>query len=331
MRFSNEMLYTPGPENVVPGVLRRAELLEELGFDSGVLGHHRFVSGNVSAVFTLLAAVAARTERLQMGPGILVLPAYHPLDVAEQLHTLDQISEGRAFLGVGAGYRDYELTPTGKDYSKRGEMMTESLEALHAVWSSEKASYHGEHYSFDDVSVAPRAVQRPHPQVIVGAKAPVATRRAGRLGDALFGGLVQTIDEYRPAMDAYREAAVAAGKQPKVWLQRSTCLVSSRDEAEELWLRPYLENRRGKLSMGVASAGLVDERLMSGGTLTLDDVAPGRALVGTAEDIIEEIKRIQELTDTETIVVGHHWCAGNEPLIEEQMRLFADEVLPAFR
>lgn len=330
MKFASELLQIPGPPDVTDAVIARATLLDELGFEIGMVGHHRFVSGNPSAVFTLLAAVAARTERIMLGTGVLVLPAYHPLDVAEQVATLDQVSRGRAFLGVGAGYRALEIAATGRDPQDRGSLMTEALEVLHAVWGNESASYHGKHFHFDDVSIEPRPVQ-PHPLIIVGTKGKVGARRAGRLADGILGGLVQTVDEYRPTIDLYTQTAQDNDRSARLWLQRSVCIADSRAELEDSWLPGFLENRRSKLALGPGLASsAVDFAILEGRTPSLEEAAEGCALIGTGDQVIKQIRELQEQVAIDALVVNHHWSTGDNARIEHQLRRFADEVLPAF-
>lgn len=330
MKFASELLQIPGPPDVTATVMKRATLLDELGFDIGMIGHHRFVSGNPSAVFTLLAAVAARTEQLMLGTGVLVLPAYHPLDIAEQVATLDQVSGGRAFLGVGAGYRAPEIAATGRDPQDRGSLMTEALEVLDAVWGAETASYHGKHFQFDDVTIEPRPVQD-RPLIIVGTKAKVGARRAGRLADGILGGLVQTVEEYRPTVDLYRETAEANDRAARLWLQRSVCIADSRAELEETWLPGFLENRRGKLALGPGLASsAVDFAILEGRTPSLEEAAEGCALIGTADEVIQQIRDLQDQVEIDALVVNHHWSTGDDATIERQLRRFAHDVLPAF-
>lgn len=331
MKFASELLQIPGPPDVTNTVMARATLLDQLGFDIGMIGHHRFVSGNPSAVFTLLAAVAARTERIMLGTGVLVLPAYHPLDIAEQVATLDQVSHGRAFLGVGAGYRAPEIAATGRDPKDRGSLMTEALEVINAAWSGESVSYHGKHFHFDDVTVEPRPVQT-NPLIIVGTKAKVGARRAGRLADGILGGLVQTVDEFRPTVDLYSQTAQSNDRAARLWLQRSVCIADSRAELEETWLPGFLENRRGKLALGPnLASSAVDFAILEGRTPSLEEAAKGCAIIGTVAQVIEQIRELEQQIDVDALVVNHHWSTGDNARIEHQLRRFAEEVMPAFR
>ena len=150
--------------------IRTAQLAEELGFDFAVFGHHRFSPGFVSAPFAVLSAIAAVTSRLRLGTNILILPLFSPLEIAEQVATLDRISNGRAFVGAGAGYRRHEFEATGLRYEDRGDRLTEAFEVLPRLWTEEGVSYAGAQFSFTDVTIYPRPVQRPHPPIWAGAQ-----------------------------------------------------------------------------------------------------------------------------------------------------------------
>ena len=108
---------------------RICRLAESLGYDFVVVGQHHFTPGYVSAPFTVLGAIAAATERLRLCTGILILPLHHPLTVAEQVAQLDEISGGRAVLGVGTGYRRYEFDALGVPYDERVARMESALTA----------------------------------------------------------------------------------------------------------------------------------------------------------------------------------------------------------
>ncbi len=95
----------------------------------------------------LLAWIAARTQRLRLGTGILVLPEHHPLQLAKRVATIDRLSGGRVFLGVGVGWMREELEALGIDPDTRGARTDEGIEALRATWEQDVASYAGEHFA----------------------------------------------------------------------------------------------------------------------------------------------------------------------------------------
>lgn len=160
----------------------------------------------------LLAWVAARTERLRLGTGILVLPEHHPLQLAKRVATIDRLSGGRVFLGVGVGWLREELEAMGIDPATRGARTDEGIEALRAVWADGEVSFHGRWTRFEGVRSHPKPVQRPVP-ILVGGHSAGAARRAGRLGDGFFPlGLEGDALEGRLAEVA--AAARAAGRDP---------------------------------------------------------------------------------------------------------------------
>ena len=160
----------------------------------------------------LLAWLAAQTERLRLGTGILVLPEHHPLQLAKRVATIDRLSGGRVFLGVGVGWMREELEARGIDPATRGARTDEGIEALRAVWSGEEVSFHGTWASFDAVRSHPKPVQRRVP-ILVGGHSAGAARRAGRLGDGFFP-LGLEGDALRHRLAQVAEAARAAGRDP---------------------------------------------------------------------------------------------------------------------
>jgi probable F420-dependent oxidoreductase len=131
-----------------------------------------------------MAAVAARTERLELMTGILVLPLRHPLLVAKSTATVDAISGGRLALGIGVGWLQEEFAALDLDYRRRGRMTNESIEVLRQLWTGEPTAHEGEAWSFPEVTVRPPAAHRI--PIYVGGKSDGALRRAGRLGDGFM-------------------------------------------------------------------------------------------------------------------------------------------------
>ncbi|HJR26625.1 MAG TPA: TIGR03619 family F420-dependent LLM class oxidoreductase, partial [Acidimicrobiales bacterium] len=119
----------------------------------------------------LLAWIAARTERIRLGTGILVLPEHHPLQLAKRVATIDRLSGGRAFLGVGVGWLREELAAVDVDPATRGARTDEGIEALRAVWSQEEVSFEGTFASFHRVRSEPKPVQARVPILVGGHSA----------------------------------------------------------------------------------------------------------------------------------------------------------------
>src|SRR2546422_3758818 len=168
--------------------LRECEQAEAAGFDSIWLGEHHNHPVLYPAPLIGLAAVASRTRSIRLGTGVLLLPLYHPLAVAEEAAMVDVISGGRLILGVGAGYAPEEFAAFGVSIRERGSRMDEAVPLLRRLWSDERVTHEGRHYRLTNATVAPRPVQRYGPPIWFAGWVEPAIRRAARLGDAWLGG-----------------------------------------------------------------------------------------------------------------------------------------------
>jgi probable F420-dependent oxidoreductase len=133
--------------------------------------------------WTTLGFLAGVTSRVRLMSHVSVLPYRHPLMTAKAVCTLDTISNGRVILGVGAGHAADEFAALGLDFSQRGEVLDEAIDAVRAALVDEFPSHDGKRWSFKDVGVGPRPVQQPRPPIWVGGSAPPSLRRAAEKGD----------------------------------------------------------------------------------------------------------------------------------------------------
>src|SRR5271168_1939737 len=139
---------------------------EKLGFSSVFLVEHHFTGfGQVSASMSLLAYLAARTERIRLGTAVVVLPWHNPVLVAEQAATLDLLSNGRLDFGVGKGYRPYEFAGFCIAQDEATERFDEAMEVIRRAWGSggKRFSHVGKWWRYDNVVVEPSPIQAPHP------------------------------------------------------------------------------------------------------------------------------------------------------------------------
>jgi alkanesulfonate monooxygenase SsuD/methylene tetrahydromethanopterin reductase-like flavin-dependent oxidoreductase (luciferase family) len=164
--------------------LHEAELVERLGL-AAVWGseHHGVEDGHLSQQLPFLAAVAARTERIRLGTGVLLLPLYRPRDVAEQAGVVDLLAGGRLVLGFGNGYVEREFDAFGVDRSARGRLMEEKLAWLRRAFADGVAA---DGADGTDLPVGPRSPQPAGPPLYLGGMAPRALDRVARLADGWF-------------------------------------------------------------------------------------------------------------------------------------------------
>ena len=145
--------------------------------------------------FVALSAVAATCPRLTVGTGVTLVAQRDPIVLAKEVATLDHLTGGRFVLGIGAGWNRTEARNHGVDPARRFEAMREHVEAMKLIWTSEKASYHGEHVAFAPLHSRPKPVQRPYPPIFLGGWAPAAMQRVIDLADGWLAPNIWNLDQ----------------------------------------------------------------------------------------------------------------------------------------
>ena len=221
--------YNTGSYGVDPGALiALARHAEACGFESFYLPEHvaLYPGASVGAMtfpadlpiadpLECLSFVAAATDRILLGTGVLLLPYHEPVVLAKRLATIDVLSKGRMrLLTIGVGSLPGEAAAVGVDYATRGRRADEAIDALRLLWAGDEngVSFDGEFYSFAAACSFPKPLQ-PLP-VHVGGSSPAAARRAGRRGDGYFPGGRLTEAERVSQLKLMRAAARDAGRDP---------------------------------------------------------------------------------------------------------------------
>ena len=193
-----------GHPAVYESALACAVAAEEQGYQwINVTEHHVAADGYLPALFVLLSAMAARTERIRLSTGMLILTLHSPLRIAEEAAVLDIISGGRLTLGVAAGYREVEFEAMQVDYRTRGKRFVESLELLRLAWTGEPFTFTGEIFQLPEVVVRPKPIQRPGIPLWLGGTTEVAMRRVVRHGAPVFPGATDEIGVVAKRMASY--------------------------------------------------------------------------------------------------------------------------------
>ena len=169
------------------GIRRVAELAEELGFDSVWATEHIIVGpeavdpyGRVYAPLVTLGWIAGFTERIGLGTSIVLVPLHHPMHLAKEVATLQELSGGRFTLGVGMGWHKEEYDFMGIPFEGRVRRGDEAIRVMRALWNGER-DFTGEFWSFHDATSEPHP--SPQPEIWVGGSSERAIRRALELGD----------------------------------------------------------------------------------------------------------------------------------------------------
>jgi probable F420-dependent oxidoreductase len=217
----------PTDASISPADLARA--CEERGFESLWFAEHSHIPASrktpfpgggdlpkmyydVMDPFVCLASAATVTRRLKVATGVCLLVQRDPIQTAKQVASLDRISNGRFLFGIGGGWNAEEMANHGTSFDRRFRLLRERVEAMKAIWTQEKAEYHGELVEFDPIFAWPKPVQKPHPPIHVGGAFPAAARRAIRYGD----GWVPILGPEAMArqISAFRAMASEAGRDP---------------------------------------------------------------------------------------------------------------------
>ena len=157
---------------------------EALGFHSSFSVEHHFTGWHqVSATLMLLMALAMRTKTLRLGTAVIVLPWHNPVLLAEQVATLDLVSDGRVDFGIGKGYRHSEFKGFNIAPEEAEARFEEALALMRQAWTTRtRFSHHGRFWNFDDIVVEPPPAQSPHPPLWVAAGNPHSIKRAAQRG-----------------------------------------------------------------------------------------------------------------------------------------------------
>ena len=230
MRFA--VSYSTPYHGVDPDrIIAFAQHAEECGFEGLYLPEHIVLYpgatiGPVELPATLpyadpldcLAFIAAATNRILLGTGVLLLPYRHPVILAKQLATIDVLSKGRMrLLTVGLGALPGEAAAVGVDYASRGRRADEAIDVMRLLWAGDAdgVSFRGEFFDFDNLVSFPKPHGGAELPVHVGGSSRAAARRAGRRGNGYFPGGMLTPDERSTQLNLARTAAADAGRDPQ--------------------------------------------------------------------------------------------------------------------
>ena len=310
----------------VQDTLAEVVACEEAGFDGFFFGeHHQDKDGFLPSPLVVAAAAAARTERIDIGTSVILLPLHHPVRTAEDAATLDIISGGRAKIGVGLGYQPADFHMFGLDIAERVPLYEECVEIVRRCWTGERFSFEGEHYRMEDVQMRPPPLQQPMP-LWLGAWAPAAVRRAARVGNAWITGPSMSLGDLAPMVEVYRAECEAAGRPAQVVLMRDGWVATSRAEAESVYGPEVIAAYKYYWRNGALAF-----RGMAEADLTLDKLAEDRLILGEPSECVDQLGRWGELLGADYVVLRlRHAHSGGPPhsAIMRAIELFGTSVIP---
>jgi probable LLM family oxidoreductase len=310
-------------------VVEEGVLAEEVGLDVYAIGEHHRPDFAASAPAVVLAAIAARTQRIRLSSAVTVLSSDDPVRVFQSFSTLDLLSGGRAEIMAGRGSFVESFPLFGYDLDDYDELFAEKLDLLLAIRASEHVTWSGRHRApLEDAGVFPRPEQEPLPVWIAVGGTPQSVARAGTLGLPLALAIIGGAPERFVALiELYREAARRAGHDPAalpIAVHLHGFLADTTQAAIETFYGPY----------AAAMSQIGRERgwpPMSPDQFHALRAPRGSLAVGSPQEVSEKLLFVSEILGADRILL--HLSVGTMPhaKVMRAIELLGSEVAPALR
>ena len=272
----------------------------------------------------LLARLASEAKDLKLITGVLLLPLHNPVDQAEQVITMDHISDGRFILGLGLGYRETELEASGTDRTERVSRFEESLTLMKLLWSGEEVNFEGRYWQVHNARVAITPVQKPNPPIWIAAQSRRAARRAAELGDGCLLGPQPSWDDFRYLSGMYWNAKERAGGASPGLLGAHRSIAIARDR--ETAIREAEAAAEGKARMyggwDMQERSTVNLGLIQGRQLA------DWAIVGSPQDCAETISRAYHEQGLRYLGLASLNLPKDHQARLDHLQFIAEELLP---
>jgi alkanesulfonate monooxygenase SsuD/methylene tetrahydromethanopterin reductase-like flavin-dependent oxidoreductase (luciferase family) len=316
--------------------LRLLEAAEEAGFFCYHLAeHHATPLGMAPSPALFLAAAAQRTRRIRLGPLVYLLPLYNPLRLIEEVCMLDQLSNGRLELGIGRGVTPYELRYYGVDPAGTREIFNEALAVLVAGLTNKRLTFEGVHYQYSDVPMELRPKQQPYPPLWYPTHNPESVQYAARHGFNFVGlgpavAVREHVDAYRRTWESHQHdsgrlnAHVAT---PKVGVLRQVVVAETDEEALAVTRAAHGDWYRSITKLWHDHDDHSVDGLFAWETATQH----ATVIFGSPARVRQQMGRLVEESGCNYVICAFAWGTLPHQQTLRSLRLFAQEVMPAFR
>lgn len=309
---------------------------EAWGMDSIWLAeiHQQSARSVLTAPLTMLAAIAGQTTRLKLGTGVQVLPLAHPLRLAEETATLDQISKGRLLFGAGRSGNPRSYSAYGVPYAESRERFYETLDILKLAWTRDAFSYQGRYWTFTDARAVPRPYQRPHPPILIAGASEDTFPTLGALGYPLFVAVRSgTLSGLAPDLLVYQDAYRAAGHPGRGQVHlRIAIHVAETDADAEAEAEPSLRHGYRALISQLEGAPSARRRaeLETVRALSYADILRDKVIVGSPETVARRLRSLRDELGIAGILAELNFGARiPAAAMMRSLRLLCQEVRPA--
>jgi len=309
--------------------VEQARLAKQAGFDALAAGHH-YLSPPYQSLqsLPLLARLAGEVPGMDLCLSVLLLAMLNPVQTAEEVASLDIMSEGRVVFGIGIGYRDVEYEAFGMTARDRVPRMLEALDLIKRLWTEEVVNFEGRFFQVHNATCTIRPVQQPYPPIWVAANADPAVVRTARLGLPWFVNPHAALPTIERQWERYKQAlAEAQHPMPTV---RPICLelhVAPTHEAAVETARPFLAAKYAAYAAWGQDKVLPGEESFR---VAFDDLARDRFILGTPDEVIEEIEERVRRLDSNYLIFRMGWPGMEPAKILRVIEMMGQQVLPHF-
>ncbi len=321
--------YVPGesmPVKIQESV-EQVRAAREAGFDLICAGQHYLSAPyQMSTTLPLLARLAAEAGEMEVAATVILVPLHNPVELAESVATMDAICGGRFILGVGLGYREEEYTAFGVERGERVGRLREALEVMKLLWTEEEVEFQGQFYQVPRVRPSTRPVQQPHPPIWIAANNDAAIRRAARWGYAWLINPHATVPMVADQISQYRSALQRASQpMPQVLPMMRELYVAQDRETAYLESQPYLEGKYAAYAAWGQDKALPGEESFA---IPYPDVARDRFLLGSPDDVVQEILRYGEELGVNYLIFRMQWPGMPHQQLLKEIDIMGREVIP---
>lgn len=309
--------------------IEQVRAARQAGFDLIVMGQH-YLSAPFQEIQTLpsLARLAAEAGTMRVGATVLLLPLLNPVDVAEQVATMDVICEGRFICGLGLGYRDEEYEAFGVRRQERVARFQEGLQVVKRLWTEQEVTHRGRFFQLTKARMALKPVQKPHPPIWFAANNDSAVERAARLADAWVINPHAKLAVLEHQMGLYRKALQEAGKPFPAELPMIKELYVAPDRRAAIAeCRPFLEAKYQAYASWGQDKALPQEDSFD---LAFEELVRDRFIIGDPEDCRRELRRYADALGVNCFIFRIQWPGMEQAKVLRTIELLAEHVIPDF-
>ena len=309
-------------------VVSQAKLADELGFDQVWLAELHFNPrfSMMPAPLLVASAIAQATKDIRIGTAVNLLPLHQPIRLAEEIATLDQLSEGRAIFGIGRGAQPRQYQGYGIDIDEGRGRFLEALSLIIHAWSHEEAHFNGLFYNVGEVNVVPKPYQLPNPPIYIAANSADTFGMVGELGhNLLVAPLVVSREGALSGLEAFKSAAGLHSFNTNINVNIPVYVTEDDTKIKngyQFTVNNYLTTLQQNRSNAASRAANLD----------YETVYDDYAAIGTPEQVVSKLRFFQQLFAPQEFM-GWFNIGGMLPNDEvaNSMKLFAEKVIPQFK